>query len=102
MNLHPDLSENVGHGSSIFPWRCSLDVMGEQPPETQWLIEGIIPAGAVVLLSGREGSMKTWLALDWAHAAAKGEDSEAVARAKQALAYLRKEVLPHYSSPPSR
>jgi len=53
-------------------WRCSLDLLAEKPPEIEWLIPGIIPAGSVQLLSGREGCMKTWLTLDWAHCAAEG------------------------------
>jgi hypothetical protein len=35
-------------------------------------MEPLFPAGAVVLVSGREGSMKSWLALHWAHAVARG------------------------------
>ena len=54
------------------PWRCSLDLLAEQPTETEWLIGGIIPAASVVLLSGREGHMKTWLGMDWAFAVAEG------------------------------
>ena len=53
-------------------WRCSLDLLKEPPQETAWLIDRLIPSGCVVLLSGREGTMKTWLALDWARAVAEG------------------------------
>jgi len=53
-------------------WRCSLDLLAAEPPEIEWLIPGIIPAGSVQLLSGREGCMKTWLMLDWAHCATEG------------------------------
>ncbi len=54
------------------PWRCSLDLIEEEPPEIKWLVQGILPAESIVLLSAREGHMKTWLALDWAHAVAEG------------------------------
>jgi hypothetical protein len=40
--------------------------MKEPVSPIPWLMEGILPAGVVVLLSGREGSMKSWLALSWA------------------------------------
>ncbi len=56
----------------VTPWRCSLDLLTEEPPEIEWVIQGIITRESVVLLSGREGCMKTWLALCWAHAAAEG------------------------------
>jgi len=60
------------HQITESPWRCSLKLLAEPPVETEWLIHGLIPAGSVVLFSGREGTMKTWLAMDWAHAVAEG------------------------------
>src|SRR5215472_1422306 len=59
--------------STSGPWRCSLDLLTEPLEETAWLINGLIPAGSVVLISGREGTMKTWLAMDWALAIAEGQ-----------------------------
>ena len=58
--------------SDMRAWRCSLDLLKEPPQETVWLIDRLIPSGCVVLFSGREGTMKTWLALDWARAVAEG------------------------------
>jgi 5S rRNA maturation endonuclease (ribonuclease M5) len=54
------------------PWQCSLAVLAKPLPETAWLIHGLVPSESVILLSGREGSMKTWLALEWARAIAEG------------------------------
>src|SRR5207249_5125211 len=53
-------------------WRCSLDVLTETPTEIEWLIDGVLPAESIILASGREGSMKTWLALEWARSVAEG------------------------------
>lgn len=54
------------------PWTNSLLLVRTKPPEAVWLLEGIIPAQSVVLFSGREGSMKSWLAMDWAASIAEG------------------------------
>lgn len=54
------------------PWHSSVELLQLSPPKMDWLIEGVIPASNVILLSGREGSMKTWLAMDWALAVAQG------------------------------
>ena len=54
------------------PWRSSCDLVNEPFSETEWLIQEILPKNALVLFSGREGSMKTWLALDWAFSVAEG------------------------------
>ncbi|MCA9469523.1 MAG: AAA family ATPase [Nitrospira sp.] len=54
------------------PWYSSLDFLQTPYTETEWLIEGILPKGSIVLMSGREGTMKTWLALDWAHTVSEG------------------------------
>ena len=56
----------------IVPWRSSIEMLKHPAPETAWLIHGILPTGGVVLLSGREGSMKSWLALRWAYSVAEG------------------------------
>lgn len=57
----------------VVPWRSSIELLEGPVTEIEWLIDGILPAGAVALLSGREGSMKSWLALRWADAVAEGK-----------------------------
>jgi len=42
--------------------------------EVTWLIEGLLPAGSVVALSGEEGVGKTLLALSWAKALTTGSN----------------------------
>ena len=56
------------------PWRNSLDLLAEPQEAPTFLLDQIIPEESVVLMSGREGSMKTWLALMMARAVANGED----------------------------
>jgi hypothetical protein len=68
----PAQNSNSTQPPQATPWTCSLDLISTPPPETVWLLNGVLPAGAVVLFSGREGTMKTWLALDWARAVAEG------------------------------
>lgn len=67
-----DLPTSIQPETSVVPWRCSLDILAAPVCETVWLIGRIVPAESVVLLSGREGSMKTWIGLDWAQAVAEG------------------------------
>ncbi len=55
------------------PWRSSAQFVSEVRREIEWLIPGVLPRGAVVLLNGREGSMKSFLALSMAHAVATGK-----------------------------
>jgi hypothetical protein len=54
------------------PWKSSLEVLQQPRRPIAWIMDPLFPAGAVVLVSGREGSMKSWLALHWAHAVAGG------------------------------
>jgi 5S rRNA maturation endonuclease (ribonuclease M5) len=54
------------------PWQASTEIVSGPHVDTKWLIDGILPAGTVVLISGREGSMKSWVALDWALTVADG------------------------------
>lgn len=54
------------------PWRSSVKFVEEVKEEIEWLIPGVLPAGAVVLLPGREGSMKSRLAMSMAQAVAAG------------------------------
>lgn len=60
--------------SDTVPWRCSEELLAEAPLEIKWLIHERIACGAAYLFAGREGCMKTWLALDIAHAVAEGLD----------------------------
>ncbi len=78
----------------MVPWRSSIEVLKHPAPETAWLIHGILPAGGVVLLSGREGSMKSWLALRWAHAVAEGTPWLGRRCAQGNVLYLDKEMPP--------
>ena len=55
------------------PWRSASQILDAPVIETEWLVEGLLPKGAVILLSGREGSMKSWVAMRWAHAVAEGQ-----------------------------
>lgn len=77
---------------TVFPWRNSLVVVREAPPETAWLLEGVIPDQSVVLLSGREGSMKSWLALDWAAAIAEGKPWQGCEAEAGAVCYIDAEM----------
>jgi len=55
-------------------WRNSMELLAEPPVDTVYLLEAVIPASAVILLSGREGVMKSWLVLEWAQAVAEGRE----------------------------
>jgi len=46
---------------------CDCDII---PPE--WLAEGLLPRGALILWAGSDGSAKTWLVLNLAAAVAEG------------------------------
>lgn len=54
------------------PWRSASQILETPVIETEWLIDGMLPKGAVILLSGREGSMKSWVVMRLAHAVAEG------------------------------
>ena len=54
------------------PWRSSCDFVNESFSEPEWLIQEVLPKGSIILFSGREGSFKTWLSIDWAFAVAEG------------------------------
>lgn len=65
-------SQGMAAASDTPPWRNSLAILAEPIPEIRYLLADALPSEAVVLLSGREGTLKTWLALDWASAIAEG------------------------------
>lgn len=48
-------------------------LMAQDFPPVEWLVEGLIPEDAVVLLSGAPASFKTWLALEMAKSITTGE-----------------------------
>jgi hypothetical protein len=68
----PEGVSKAGGAACETPWRSSVQFVEAVQKEITWLIPGVLPAGAVVLLSGREGSMKSYLALHMAHAVATG------------------------------
>jgi len=55
-----------------YPWRSSEDLLRDPIPEMTYLIDGLVPENSVILLSGREGSMKSWLVMEWAKAISEG------------------------------
>jgi hypothetical protein len=75
-------------------WRSSVSFVKEERQEIEWLIHDVLPAGAVVLLSGREGSMKSWLALTMARAVAAGERWLGKPTKQGAVLYLDGEMCP--------
>ncbi|MFA6184498.1 MAG: AAA family ATPase [Parcubacteria group bacterium] len=50
-----------------------LELATKEYPEQEWLIEKLIPAGGITIISGYPGSFKTWFMLDMAIRIAKGE-----------------------------
>lgn len=67
-----DMSQAILDEPSKMPWRSSVQFVEESMQQIEWLISGVLPCGAIVLLSGREGTMKSFLALSMAHAVATG------------------------------
>lgn len=59
------MSEKLAMSMPARPYLLS-DLELEQMPPTAWLVEGVIPQGALVLLIGEPGVGKTFLALDLA------------------------------------
>lgn len=49
----------------------TVDELAQQPPPT-WLLDGLIPRGALACMYGPSGSGKTFAALDWGLCAATG------------------------------
>lgn len=54
--------EDTEAGASAFLTWDDLDNL----PEPEWLIDGIVPQGSVGYITGRDGTFKTFLALDFA------------------------------------
>ena len=61
-----------GASMETMPWRSSIRFAREAYEEIQWLIPGILPKGGIVLLCGKAGAMKSFLALSMAYAVASG------------------------------
>lgn len=55
-----------------YPWRSSEGLLREPIPEVTYLLDGLVPETSVILLSGREGSMKSWLVMEWTKAISEG------------------------------
>ena len=68
--------------------QSSVNFAEEVSDEIEWLIPGVLPKAAVVLLSGREGSMKSYLALHMACAVAAGKSWLGKQTKRGAVLYL--------------
>lgn len=59
---------------SEMPWWKRIPLLGDlQYEPVAWLVQDLIPLQALVLIVGKPGSYKSWLALDLARAVARGE-----------------------------
>jgi archaellum biogenesis ATPase FlaH len=76
------------------PWRSSVQFVAQEAEDIEWVITGVLPTGAVVLMSGREGSMKSFLALSMARAVASGEPWLGKPTKQGAVLYLDGEMPP--------
>lgn len=56
-----------------------------------WVVEGMIPAGSVVLWAGESGSYKTWLSLSLAKAVSEGSDFLGRKTVQRPVLYLDRE-----------
>ena len=54
-------------------WRRIPTIDDVKYKPIEWLIEGLIPLSSFVLMVGKPGAYKSWLALDIARAVARGE-----------------------------
>jgi len=59
------------------------ELMGRDYPPTQWLVDKLIPAGAITVISAAPASYKTWLLLDIANAVSAGTPLFDVFKTKQ-------------------
>ena len=58
--------------ASPTPWHCSLQLLEADPPTIDFLMDDVLAVESVVLLAGREGSLKSFLAMEWSHCLARG------------------------------
>lgn len=69
-----ELIKTAPEWKKISPLISSLDLVSDPNQKgLEWIHEGIIPKGSVVLLAGEPGAYKTWLALSLAEKLSKGE-----------------------------
>lgn len=74
--------------------RCweQIPTLGDLPSgDVDWTVEGMIPAGSVVLWAGESGSYKTWLALSLAKAVSEGSDFLGRKTLQRPVLYLDRE-----------
>jgi archaellum biogenesis ATPase FlaH len=63
-----------GYGHSSWKWK-NLPTYSDFPhSEVEWLVEGVVPSGAILALSGDEGVGKTMFALSLARSLTDGSD----------------------------
>jgi DnaB-like helicase N terminal domain/AAA domain len=71
------LAERRSRGAGatrIHTW-TQIPTLGDLPIENvKWVVEGMVPAGSVILWAGESGSYKTWLSLWLAKAVQEGSD----------------------------
>ena len=48
------------------------DLVVKEVPPVAWIVDGLIPAGAITVLAGKRSSFKSWIAMDLALSAASG------------------------------
>ncbi len=69
-NLNTPADTGVQQDIQLLPL---LHLMAQNFPPIEWLVDGLIPEDAVVLLSGAPASFKTWFALEMARSITAGE-----------------------------
>jgi hypothetical protein len=55
------------------PWLSSLDLAHADAVEIDWLVDGILPAGCLIMVAAPPSGFKTWLALCLSRAVATGQ-----------------------------
>lgn len=71
---------SLNHSAGIFAARQNFQLiplshlMAQSFPPVEWLVDGLIPEDAVVLLSGAPASFKTWFALELAKSVTTSKD----------------------------
>lgn len=74
MTLNPGRTPRDAWDGATLPQRPSTEAKGRSPfytydelgdlPEPEWLIDGLVPQGGIGYITGRDGSYKTFLAID--------------------------------------
>jgi hypothetical protein len=71
----PKVIQEDGRGTGIARIRAweEIPTLGQLPVgNVKWIVEGMVPAGGIVLVAGESGSYKTWLSLWLAKAVQEG------------------------------